>query len=261
MLPLGKKEFVPSPHDFKLSAVAAAAGWTFPDAPPRFGHGSMFKNWEMLGNGPDDSVVPGFKGAGNCVLAGGDHETRETAKLGGKIVTFTGANAIADYSAVTGYVIGDDSTDQGTEVRKALSYRRKTGLIDAAGKRHKIGAYVSIDPKNWDELMQAVYVFSAVGIGFEFPSYAWDQFDNGEPWDVLPGGFIEGGHYVPIMGRSSRNIGGSVSWGRRQPMTRGFYETFNDEAWAIVFPEELKAGKNERGFDLSQLNAMLATLS
>jgi hypothetical protein len=43
-------------------------------------------------------------------------------------------------------------------------------------------------------------------------------------------------------------------------MTREFYETYNDESWAMIYPEELRAGKTERGIDLTQLNALLQTL-
>jgi hypothetical protein len=263
-LRLGKKPATEDVRDFKFANLFA--GVTMPTPPNRFGHGTLFHSteWQMYGNGPDDTVEPGFGGCGDCVFAGAAHEVMLTNKIGGHPVPkFTGKNVVSDYSAVTGYVVGDDQTDQGTDVRQALSYRRKTGVVDAAGTRHKIGAYVSIAAKNWDELMEAVYVFSAVGIGFEFPSYAMDQFDQGQPWDVVdPNAQIEGGHYVPVVGRSSKNVAGVVTWGRRQGMTREFYETYNDEAWAIVYPEELRAGtlKNERGFDLSALNQALASL-
>ena len=57
----------------------------------------------MLGSGPDTTVSAGFDGAGDCVFAGGDHETMLWTLEGGAPASFTGANAIADYSAVTGY--------------------------------------------------------------------------------------------------------------------------------------------------------------
>ena len=120
-----------------------------PSHPKHFGHEKLVaaKSWRMLGNGPDDTVSPGFGGAGDCVFAGGDHETMLWTLEGGAPAKFTGANAIADYIAVTGYdpkapldADGENPTDNGTNVRDALNYRQKTGLIDAAGKRHKIGA-------------------------------------------------------------------------------------------------------------------------
>jgi hypothetical protein len=216
-LKLGKKPATEDARDITFRAIAPPS-IVLPTPPARFGHGTLYKGdlWLMLGNGPDDTVAPGFAGAGDCVFAGAAHETMETNRLAGRRVPFTGAAVISDYSAVTGYVIGDDTTDLGTDPRDALKYRRSTGVVDANGVRHKIGAYVRLDPKDWDQLMQAVYVFAAVGIGFEFPASAMEQFDHGEPWDVVPGSPIEGGHYVPVMGRSGLNTGGVITWARRQ---------------------------------------------
>lgn len=248
-LKLGKKPFVASEHDFRLAWVTHEQDTFRP--PYKFGHGLAYQDWLMLGN--DDY--------GDCVFAGAAHETMLTNRLASKIVTFDDDSVLSDYSAVTGFDPNDPSTDQGAEVRDVLSYRRKTGIIDANGNRHKIGAYVSIDPTNWDELMFAVYYFTCVGIGFEFPDSAFEQFDHHLPWDVVEGATVEGGHYVPVMGRNALSTGGCVSWGRRVGFTKDFYETYNDESWAIVFPEELKNGKTERGLDITELNNLLAELN
>jgi hypothetical protein len=262
MRKLGKQPASRDDGDIRFSVVKAATTQTLPTPPARFGHAGMYGGvrWQMLGNGPDDSVQPGFQGAGDCVFAGAAHETMETNRLAGRDVTITGANAIADYAAVTGYRVGDDSTDQGTDVRTALKYRQKTGIVDAHGKRHRIGAYVSLTPGDWAELRQAVWLFAAVGIGVEFPDSADEQFANGEPWDVVPDAKVVGGHYIPAMGFSGAHTAGIVSWGRRVSMTEAFYEAYADEAWAVVFPEELVRGKTERGFGLVALNAALAQL-
>jgi hypothetical protein len=231
-----------------------------PTPPSRFGFGTTLADWGMLGNGPDPTVQPGFAGAGDCVFAGADHETMLWNAEAGHPVTFEGANAIADYSAVTGYIVGDESTDNGTQVRTALGYRRATGVVDLAGVRHTIGAYVSLEPGNWEELMQAAYVLLVVGIGIEFPGSAMDQFDAGQIWSVVPGASIEGGHYVPVTGRRAPDDIGVITWGRRQGMTRSFYTTYCDEAWGIVSLEELREGKNVRGLDYAALNAALQQL-
>lgn len=261
-LKLGKREARPRPTDFLARSVMEAVA-EIPRAPARFGHGLMFKDWGMLGNGPDDSVRPGFGGCGDCVIAGADHEHMLATKLGvARDARFTGAVAVSDYSAITGYVLGDDATDQGTYVDQAMSWRRKTGVTDSGGARHRIGAYLSVDPKDWELLMSCAWTFSAVGIGFQFPDSAMDQFDQGQTWDVVDGARIIGGHYVMVTGRSSRSVGGCVSWGRRTGFTRAFYEEYNDETWAIVFPEELRRNQtNERGLSLAQLNDMLGALT
>jgi hypothetical protein len=231
-----------------------------PTPPSRFGFGAVLSDWGMLGNGPDDSVQQGFLGAGDCVFAGADHETMLWSAAARHPVTFSGANAIADYSALTGYVIGDDATDNGTNVRDALGYRRSTGVVDAAGARHVIGAYVSLEPGNWEELIQAAYVLLVVGIGIQFPDSAMDQFDRGEIWSVVPGARIEGGHYVSVTGRRAADDIGLISWGRRQGMTRSFYTTYCDEAWGIISVDELDNGKNVRGLDYAALEAALKQL-
>jgi hypothetical protein len=251
MLPLGKKPATHDRRDIRLQTLLEQTA-PLPAPPHRFGHANLYRDdgWSMLGN---DRY-------GDCVFAGAAHETMMTNHLARRTVTFTDEAVLADYGAVTGFTPDNPASDQGTDVRDALKYRQKTGVVDGHGTRHKIGAYVALTPGDWDELMQAVYVFAAVGVGVEFPDSAMDQFDHGEPWDVVDGARIEGGHYIPCMGRSSVGVGGVVTWARRQSVTRAFYEKYADEAWAIVFPEELRAGKTERGFDLAGLNAALAQL-
>ena len=85
-----------------------------------------------------------------------------------------------------------------------------------------------------------------------------EQFASGT-WDYGAGSPNEGGHAVPAFGRN-KGRGGLVSWAKHLWFTPAFYTHLADEAYAIVFPEELKNGKTERGMDLSQLNAALNAL-
>jgi len=257
-LRLGKRPATHDPRDLQYAHLRDETVKI--RVPAHFGHYRAVQQWQMLGNGPDDSVAPGFGGAGDCVFAGGDHETMLWTAEGGNPATFTGKQAIADYSAVAGYVLNDPNTDQGTNVRDALNYRRQTGLIDANGHRHQLGAYVALEPGNYDQLMEACYLFSAVGIGIEFPSSAMGQFDAGKPWTVVAGAQVEGGHYVPVMGRTSATYIEVVTWARVQKMSRAFYEKYCDEAWALLSPELLSGGKSPEGFSLAQLQADLANL-
>jgi hypothetical protein len=248
-LQFGKKPFVGDERDFKFAAVAA--GVEFPTIPNRFGHGHLYNDWMMFGN---DQY-------GDCVFAGLAHQGMIATKLAHRPLTFTTSGVLADYGAVTGFHPDDPNSDQGTFVRDAFSFWRNTGVQSASGARHKIGAYVSIDPKNWDELMQAAYIFSSAGIGWAVPETIWEQWDNGDPFDVVDeNAKIIGGHYTVVTGRAGRSTGGMITWGRRKSFTRDFYETYNDETWVAVFENELRNGKTERGFDLTQLNEMLSSL-
>lgn len=259
-LKLGKLPHVADHRDFKLDQVVDVAA-VLPKIPKTFGHETGF-TLEMLGNGPDNSVAPGFEGAGDCVFAGACEETHLVEHAAGRpLAPITGKQAIAAYSAVTGYVIGDDSTDQGTDVRTALAWRRKTGIADAGGKRHKIGAFLALEPGNLDHILAATYLFGAVGIGFQFPSTAMQQFDQGKPWSVVAGASIEGGHYVPIVARRKSTAIQVLSWARNQTMTDGFFAKYCDEAWAIVPTEYIEPNaKTPEGFSQAQLNSLLAAL-
>lgn len=228
-----------------------------PARPKYFGDESLIgaTDWNMYGNGPDPTVAPDFQGAGDCVFAGGAHETLLFNAEANNPVVFTGANVISDYSAVTGYVIGDPDSDQGTQTTMALDYRMNTGLIDKAGNRHKIGAYVALEPGNYDMLLEAAYIFTAVGIGIQVPDSAMDQFSNGQPWSVVHGAQIEGGHYIPIVANRDNLV--IVTWGQTQQMTKQFYTKYCDEAYAILSTEMLKVGKSLLGFDLPSLRSYL----
>lgn len=250
----GKLAATHDPRDLLFSAYRTKP--TLTEAPVGYGHAPLVKNpFGMLGNDM----------WGDCAWAGPAHEHMITSAAAGRQVTFTTDAVLHGYSAVTGFnpnagPPGENPTDQGSNVRDVLKYRAATGLVDAAGSTHKVGAYVALEPGNWDQLLQALYVFEAVGIGIQVPSSAQDQFAKHEPWDVVAGSSIEGGHYVPVVGRQATDMGVCVTWGALQPFTRAFYERFNDEAWAIVSPEMLSGGKSLEGFDLTALQADLATL-
>ncbi|HEV8462088.1 MAG TPA: hypothetical protein VGQ38_15415 [Gaiellaceae bacterium] len=253
---LGKKPATVDPRDLKFSAYLT--GEPLPGHPRTFGHEALVPAWKMLGN---DSV-------GDCVIAGGAHETMLWNAECGVEVPFDDASVLSDYSAIAGYDPNDPSTDQGTDMRAALKYRRSTGLLDANGKRHKIGGFVALKPGNIDELLEAIWLFGAVAIGFEMPSSAMDQFDAGKPWSVVTGSPIEGGHYTPgcaVRGAGLLSFLGVsrdlvvVTWAKLQPVTLGFVAKYCDEAFAILSEEMIgNTGKSLEGYDLAQLRADLA---
>jgi hypothetical protein len=177
---------------------------------------------------------------------------------GGNPVSFSTENTLADYSAVTGYDPDNPYSDQGANVRDVLKYRKSTGLLDATGKRHKIGAFVSLEPGNWQHLLEALYLFGAVGIGIQCPDSAMDQFNEGKPWSVVPGASIEGGHYIPLVAERGNLV--CVTWAKLQQLTRRFFKKYCDEVWAILSEEMLNGGKSLEGFDFTQLQVDLQAL-
>lgn len=213
--------------------------------------GSLTYNWGMLGN---DQF-------GDCVWAGADHETEILVHDGTGIVpSFTPQTALGDYGACTGFKPTDPNSDQGTDMGQAMSYRKNIGIIDGTGTRHKIGAYVGLEPGNWNQLLEALYAFRVVGIGFVFPQSAMDQFNANKPWTVVKGSPDEGGHYVPVVGHATANYVWLITWAKKIRMSKAFYEKYNDESYAFVSTEDLKNLRSPGGYDLSTLNAILTEL-
>lgn len=245
---LGKKDATRDDRDIKFRSILDTS--QLPTPPARFGFGTIYKDWGMLGN---DRY-------GDCVFAGIAHQVMGFNKLAGHPVTFSDESVLSDYSAVTGFDPNDPSTDQGTNIRDAFSYWQKTGVRDAAGTRHKTGAYVSLTPGDYDELMTACFLFEFVNIGVVITQAQMDQFNAGQPWDYVASSAQLGGHDIIPTGRSSLADNGALTWARRQSFTRKFYEEQNDETWVCVSPEELKNGVNRRGLSLEKLNAALASI-
>lgn len=250
-LKLGK---APAKYDPKLIHLSQFETTTTPpkQAPIGFGHyKTISADWGMLGN---DSL-------GDCVWAGSAHETMILTKLAGPVAVFSNASVISDYSACAGYNPANPNSDQGTDMGQAMSYRRNTGIADAYGKRHLVGAYMGLEPGNWTQLLEALYAFEVVGIGIEFPQSAMDQFNAGQPWSVVKGNSpIEGGHYIPVVGRPNLNYVEVVTWGTAIRMTKAFYQKYNDESYAFVSQEDLTNGKSIEGYDMTALSAILAKL-
>ena len=249
----GKKPFTPDHRDLTFAAYRTS---TLPPVPPTWGYDNIYpvNGWGMLGN---DEY-------GDCVWAGAAHETMLDNLVAGHPVTFTTAGVLSDYSACTGFNPNDPNTDQGTDVRTALNYRRKTGIVDAKGVRHKIGAYLSLDVSriqtgDFSEVAEAAYLFGQVGLGVELPDSAMTQFNEGKMWTYVAGSQIDGGHYIPLTAK--RRHLEIVSWARIVPCSEPFLEHYVDEAWAILSPDFLQQdGETVTGFNLSQLQADLAAL-
>ena len=248
---LGKKPARPGAVRFKLASYTNAAA--LPPVPATFGHDAAIgvRDWGMFAN---DRY-------GDCVFAGAAHETMLLAREAGAVVAFTDADVLSDYAAVTGFDPAKPETDQGTDVQQAAEYRRTTEIADAHGSRHRIAAYLALEPGNVEHLYQATYLFGAAGIGLQLPATAVAQTRQGQAWDVVAGATIDGGHYVPLVGRQAAGLH-VVSWGMVQVMTEKFLKRYCDEAVAYVSQECLvKNQKSPEGFSYADLISDLAALA
>ncbi len=255
----GKADATRDDRDFKFARYRTAE--PLPTPPDNWGYDNVIPRggWGMLGNDQ----------WGDCVWAGAAHEHLLTSTVAGRPAAFDDDGVLSDYSAATGFdenagPPGGNPTDRGTNVRSALGYRRSTGIVDAAGTRHKIGAYLALDvgkikAGDFSEVAEAAYLFGAVGVGIQVPQSAETEFSEHKMWSYVAGSPNAGGHYVPIV--AHREHIECVTWGRVQPMGHRFISHYVDEAWAIVNPDFLDVnGKSPQGFDMNQLQADLARL-
>jgi hypothetical protein len=265
---LGKQDATYSSKDLRYADIRPV-DLILPTLPTTWGHGMDFgnKGWLMLGNGPDDTVFPGFGGAGDCAWAGPGHETMQTQhEAGAPVSTFSGKTIIDQYAAYIASVNNGQAydphtgaNDMGSNVRDVLDWRRTKGLLDDSGTAHKIGAYVSLETGNWSVLREASYIFESVGIGIQFPNSAMAQFDASQIWSVVPGATVEGGHYVPVVGHPYPGLWTVITWGQRQIATWSFLAKYCDEVWAYLSTERYNkvTGQTAEGYKDMDLTKFL----
>jgi hypothetical protein len=207
--------------------------------------------------------VEGNDAWGDCTCAGVAHKRIGDVFVNqGVTLSVSTAQTLALYSAVTGFdpnagPSGSNPTDQGALCQDVLDFWRKNGFLG-----EKIIAFAKVDLSNIAEVKQAIAMFGQIYCGFNFPGSAMDQFNAGQPWDVVKGAQIEGGHCVTI---GAYDAGGleCVTWGAVQRLTWAFLGKYFDEAWVIVTPDMVNAasGDDALGLTLFQLGQGFAALT
>ena len=257
-LKLGRKPFVEDPRDLHLVDYVDLSTIHLPDSVSTgpFDHTTWIggREWQVLGN--DEW--------GDCALAAPAHEIMAlTGTSTGTPAPFTTAGILRGYAALGGFnpsagPPGENSTDQGLEVRAVYKYRRRHGIPDAIGGRHRVGFYMRVDWRNQALAEVAKRLFGAINYGFNLPESAPEQFDRGEPWSVVAGSPIVGGHDVTDLAEPHKMI----SWGSAEQVEEAFVQQYAEEAWCSTSPDLLNDhGLSPEGLDVEKLAADYAALS
>lgn len=198
---------------------------------------------------------------GDCTCAGIYHLIQVlSANAQGAIDTEPDNNAVLLYEQACGYVPGQPNTDEGGVEQDVLTYVMLTGApMGADGStRHRLTAFVEVDPSNQADVMLTISEFGGSYIGFNVPDYAMSTSNT---WDVQPGTpNIIGGHCVVLAAYDT--VGPTcITWGRLQKMTWAFFNQFTDEAYAIADPDWIAAtGKSPAGLSITDLEAQMEAL-
>ena len=242
------------PRDFSVKAPVLEAYLTDPKALPRAPRlvdwESKVTDWPMYDN---DTI-------GDCTIAGMFHSIGAMSQYStGNEVLFTNDEAVSVYSAISGYVPGDPSTDVGCTLQQVCDYMVQTGAVDVNGKTHKLAGYAEVgDFTNTSLLKQVLYTFGSVYVAVNLPESAEEQFGEDEPWTPVPGSPILGGHCIVLQWNESDVDDGSsfVTWGSTVRADNAWIDDYVCEAVALVSQDWIEAnGDSPSGLDLAQLVA------
>lgn len=239
-----------------LSVVSAAA---VPTIPHVWGHGNDLAVYPMHGNGPDDSVFPGFQGAGDCEIARQQNAIINGSLNAGKPAPpLDGSTAIPVYSHLSGFNPQTGANDTGLATRPVYQFMQQTGITDKAGVIHKGGPYLFAEAGDWSKYCEMAYLFEEAGIAWNFTTQMMDQFDNGQPWQWVAGQTEEGGHITAGWGPYHTG-----SWMRNQAFTLLCYQRNCSEVSSFILMERYNAVTGEtaehyKDADLEKFIVMLA---
>lgn len=244
----------PKPGAIPLRLATYIKPSALPTPPDTFGHMQTVTNWGMLGNGPGPDNPPQIPdGVGDCAICGPEHQIMYHHAISGKKVSFSTPTTIQNYSEITGYVLGDDSTDNGTAIEEMAKHWQSVGFKDDNGNRHQVVGFVDLNPGDLREFWVAMYLFGSVGLGFDLPDTAEEQTSRGLAWDAVPGSKSLGGHYVPAFNKLNAGMNVGVSWGAPQAFTSRFFQAYNNQGVVVLDETMMVNAKSIDGFDDAQL--------
>jgi hypothetical protein len=205
------------------------------------------------------SQIYGNDHLGDCVIAGGAHfRGVTTGNASGSPIIFSMPEIVAQYSAIGGYVDGDESTDQGCDEITAMDFWKSTGFADGV----KLAGAVGVDAYSQVEVMQSIYLFENVLFGMELPQ-AWADDTSAPVWDVAGDAVPQNGHCVLGVGYTSDGVIIST-WGMLKTITWAAVVKYavpvaGGELHAMLSPDMIASGQTNatNGFNWTQLQTDL----
>lgn len=203
---------------------------------------------------------------GDCTVAGMAHAVEVFAAAVGIAINITDEDIERMYEASGWEPSNSEATDQGWTLEDACHYAEKIGLLGTAEKpAPDIVAAVNVRAHNESATQVANELFGGTYVGCEVQEANIQQFQEGRPFQWVPGSPIAGGHciYEPklILGAD----GPMVTWGALQSTTpRWRYEAIDERMalvpcdWEAKLPEAVK----ELGIvDFAKLDSLLASVT
>jgi hypothetical protein len=241
---LGKQTAHPDSRVPMLSKYTAS----LPAAPPATSYDNEITNLGMMLNNT----------LGDCTCAAVGHCIQQwKAEAQKKQVIVPDPDILKLYEIVGHYDPNNPKSDQGAIEINVLNYWL-ANPVDG----NQLSAFWALEPQNLQEVKDAVYIFGNCYIGLQMPLSAqkqkvWTVPAGGAKGQGAPGSW--GGHAVPIVAYDARGLT-CITWGEYIRMTWQFWTEYCDEAYGLLSPDWVAAGKTPAGFDSQQLEADMSDL-
>jgi hypothetical protein len=235
---------------------ALVAGQTLPPPPPSVDYTAKLPS--NLGMMMNDTL-------GDCTCAAFYHALQVwSMNASGTIDTESDADVEKLYVLACGYNPRKGGEGPGGNEQHVLTYLMKKGAPTGpkAQGRHKIAAFVEVDPRNIDDVKRTINDCGVAYIGFNVPAFLMPP--NAPPpdvWDVQQTNTnIIGGHAVVLAGYDA-NGARVISWGQYYTMTWAFFSQYTDEVYAIADQSWIETtGKSPGGLSLDELEQQMQSL-
>jgi len=143
--------------------------------------------------------------------------------------------------------------DDGMDIQTCLEYLHHTGGPDGT----KALAFARVNLSNLEEVKAALAIFGCLWIGIYVQSENMTQFNHGQPWDYVQGSPKGGGHSV--LGGGYMSVASNdvrfITWAQETGFTDNYWNKQVEEAWVVIWPEQLGTVQFQEGIDLNKLAA------
>jgi hypothetical protein len=234
-------------HDSRVPMLGKYTA-SLPAAPPATSYDSKITHLGMMLNNT----------LGDCTCAAVGHCVQQwTAEAQKKQVIIPDADILKLYEIVGHYDPKNPKSDRGAIEINVLNYWL-ANPVDG----NKLSAFCALEPRNLQDIKDAVYIFGNCYIGLQMPLSAqqqtvWTVPAAGPTGQGAPGSW--GGHAVPIVAYDARGLT-CITWGQLLRMTWQFWDAYCDEAYGLLSPDWVAAGKAPAGFDWKQLESDMGEL-
>jgi hypothetical protein len=131
-------------------------------------------------------------------------------------------------------------------------------LVRHPKRMSKIAGYAPVSAQNITDIHNAIDLFGHCYVGVQCPQSAQEQFQDGQPWTVVPGSPIIGGHCIVFVGYDSNYLY-AVTWGSTAAVSYPWWANYGDESWVVIPQEFVEAGQSAT-VDIDALRADIDAL-